>query len=74
MNGWTVKDLLLSRQRLTYPQRRTLTMRDFIYLILMLILNGIGAYIAYRVITWFETGRTEVDSLRDFKPNVRKVK
>jgi len=49
-------------------------MQSFLYLCLMLILNGIGAYIAYRVITWFETGRTEVDSLRDFKPNVRKVK
>ena len=49
-------------------------MRDFIYLILILTFNGIGTYIAYRVITWFETGRTEVDSLRDFKPNVRKVK
>ena len=49
-------------------------MRDFIYLILMLTFNGIGAYIAYRVITWFETGRTEVDPLTDFKPNVRRVK
>ncbi len=49
-------------------------MRDFIYLCLMLLFNGIGAYIAYRVITWFETGRTEVDPLTDFKPNVRRVK
>ncbi len=29
-------------------------MRDLIYLILMLTFNGIGAYLAYRVITWFE--------------------
>ena len=49
-------------------------MQAITYLILMLTFNGIGAYIAYRVITWFETGRTEVDSLRDFKPNVKKVK
>jgi len=49
-------------------------MQAITYLSFMLILNGIGAYIAYRIITWFETGRTEVDSLRDFKPNVRKVK
>ena len=49
-------------------------MQAFTYLILMLTFNGIGAYIAYRVITWFETGRTEVDPLTDFKPNVRRVK
>ena len=49
-------------------------MQSFLYLCLMLFFNGVGAYIAYRVITWFETGRTEVDSLRDFKPNVKKVK
>jgi hypothetical protein len=50
------------------------TMQTLLGLLIMFFLNGIGAYIAYRVITWFETGRTEVDSLRDFKPNVRKVK
>jgi len=73
MNGWTVKDLLLSRQRLTYPQRRTLTMRDFIYLILMLTFNGIGAYLAYRLITWFETGRIHTEQ-QDFRPNIKRVK
>ena len=45
-------------------------MRDFIYLILMLTFNGIGAYIAYRLITWFETGRPHIEPQP--RQNVRK--
>ena len=45
-------------------------MRDFIYLILMLTFNGTGAYLAYRLITWFETGRQHLEPQP--RQNVRK--
>ncbi len=49
-------------------------MQTLITLFVMLMFNGMGAYIAYRLITWFETNRTEVNPLVYFKPNIRKVK
>ena len=48
-------------------------MRDFIYLTLMHTFNGIGAYLAYRLITWFETGRIHTEQ-QDFRPNIKRVK
>ena len=42
-------------------------------LFLAFILNGMGAYIAYRLITWFETGRIHTEQ-QDFRPNIKRVK
>ncbi len=42
-------------------------------LFLAFILNGIGAYLAYRLITWFETGRIHTEQ-QDFRPNLKRVK
>lgn len=42
-------------------------------LFLAFILNGIGAYLAYRLITRFETGRIHEEQT-DFRPNLKRVK
>jgi len=42
-------------------------------LFLAFILNGMGAYLAYRLITWFETGRIHTEQ-QDFRPNLKRVK
>jgi len=42
-------------------------------LFLAFILNGMGAYLAYRLITWFETGRIHTEQ-QDFRPNIKRVK
>ena len=39
-------------------------------LFLAFILNGIGFYLAYRLITWFETGRPHIEPQP--RRNVRK--
>ena len=42
-------------------------------LFLAFILNGMGAYLAYRLITWFETGHIHTEQ-QDFRPNIKRVK
>ena len=42
-------------------------------LFLAFILNGMGAYLAYRLITWFETDRIHTEQ-QDFRPNIKRVK
>ncbi len=36
-------------------------MKTLCILFLAFILNGIGFYLAYRLITWFETGRPHIE-------------
>jgi len=46
------------------------TMKTLCILFLAFILNGIGAYVAYRLVTWFETGRPHIEPQP--RQNVRK--
>ncbi len=45
-------------------------MQTLLGLLIMFFLNGMGAYLAYRLITWFETGRPHIEPQP--RPNVRK--
>ena len=45
-------------------------MQTLLGLLIMFFLNGIGAYLAYRLITWFETGRPHIEPQP--RQNVRK--
>ena len=36
-------------------------MQTLLGLLIMFFLNGMGAYLAYRLITWFETGRPHIE-------------
>ena len=48
-------------------------MKTLCILFLAFILNGMGAYLAYRLIIWFETGRIHTEQ-QDFRPNLKRVK
>ena len=48
-------------------------MQTLLGLLIMFVLNGMGAYLAYRLITWFETGRIHTEQ-QDFRPNLKRVK
>ena len=48
-------------------------MQTLLTLFAMFFLNGIGAYLAYRLITWFETGRIHTEQ-QDFRPNIKRAK
>lgn len=48
-------------------------MKTLCILFLAFILNGIGFYLAYRLMTWFETGRIHTEQ-QDFRPNIKRVK
>ena len=48
-------------------------MQTLVTLFAMFFLNGISAYLAYRIITWFETGRIHTEQ-QDFRPNIKRVK
>ncbi len=48
-------------------------MKTLCILFLAFILNGMGAYLAYRIMTWFETGRIHEEQ-QDFRPNIKRVK
>lgn len=48
-------------------------MKTLCILFLAFILNGIGFYLAYRIMTWFETGRIHEEQ-SDFRPNSKRVK
>ena len=45
-------------------------MKTLCILFLAFILNGIGFYLAYRLVTWFETGRPHIEPQP--RHNVRK--
>ena len=45
-------------------------MKTLCILSLAFAINGIGVYLAYRLITWFETGRPHIDPQP--RQNVRK--
>ena len=46
------------------------TVKTLCILFLAFILNGIGCYLAYRLITWFKTGRPHIEPQP--RRNVRK--
>ena len=48
-------------------------MQTLLGLLIMFFLNGMGAYLAYRLITWFETDRIHTEQ-QDFRPNLKRVK
>ena len=48
-------------------------MQTILILFAAFFLNGAGAYLAYRLITWFETGRIHEEQA-DFRPNLKRVK
>ena len=50
--------------------KRGRTVKTLCILFLAFILNGIGFYLAYRLITWFETGRPHIEPQP--RQNVRK--
>ena len=49
-------------------------MYDLLILALMLICNGIGVYIAYRLFTWFEDRPVKLGVKKNYLANVRREK
>jgi len=58
---------------LTNQRKGLHIMQTLLGLLIMFFLNGMGAYLAYRLITWFETGRIHTEQ-QDFRPNIKRVK
>ena len=50
------------------------TVKTLCILFLAFILNGVGLYLAYRLITWFENQPADYSAKKPYKQNVRDEK